>query len=75
MNDILIITGITEGERVRLTRLARGLRQVDLASLAKVNVCDVTALEKNRYLKEARKRKVLAILDLDNDSENESNDG
>ena len=48
MNDVFVVTGIIEGEKAWLTRLAKGLRQIDLASLAKVNVCDITALEKNR---------------------------
>ncbi|MFC2068248.1 hypothetical protein ACFLTP_04500 [Chloroflexota bacterium] len=71
MNDIFIVTGISEGEKARLTRLARGLRQIDLASLAKVNVCDVTALEKNRYLHRTRKHSILGALDLlDHGNEN-----
>lgn len=45
-NDIFVATGISEGEKARLTRLTKGLRQVDVASLAKVNVCDVTALKR-----------------------------
>ncbi len=70
MNDIFVVTGISEGEKARLTRLAKGLRQIDLASLAKVNVCDITALEKNRYLLRTRKRRILAVLGLlDNDNE------
>ena len=64
MNDVFVVTGITQGEKARLTRLAKGLRQIDVASLAKVNVCDVTALEKNRYLKRTRKRLILAVLGL-----------
>ena len=63
-NDIFVATNITEGEKARLTRLAKGLRQVDVASLAMVNVFDVTALEKDRYLKKTRKRHILAVLGL-----------
>lgn len=71
MNDVFVVTGISEGEKARLTRLAKGLRQIDLASLAKVNVCDITALEKNRYLPRTRKRRILAVLGLLDDN-NES---
>ena len=72
MNDIFIVTGISEGEKTRLTRLTKGLRQIDLASLAKVNVCDITALEKNRYLSRTRKRRILAVLGLlDDDRESD----
>jgi len=70
MNDIFIVTGISEGEKARLQRLVKGLRQIDLASLAKVNVCDITALEKNHYLPRTRKRRILGILGLlDDDHE------
>jgi transcriptional regulator with XRE-family HTH domain len=70
MNDVFVVTGISEGEKARLTRLAKRLRQIDLASLAKVNVCDITALEKNRYLPRTRKRRILAVLGLlDDDHE------
>jgi len=72
MNDVFVVTGISESEKARLTRLAKGLRQIDLASLAKVNVCDITALEKNRYLPQTRKRRILAVLGLlDDDHEHE----
>lgn len=54
--DIFVITGISEGEESRLARIAEGLRQVDIASLANVNVCDVTASEKDRYIKQTRER-------------------
>jgi len=64
MNDVFVVAGISEGGKARLTRLAKRLRQIDLASLAKVNVCDITALEKNRYLPRTRKRRILAVLDL-----------
>ena len=72
MNDVFAVTGITEGEKARLTRLAKRLRQIDVASLAIVNVCDITALEKNRYLSETRKRRILAVLGLlDDESESD----
>lgn len=72
MSDVFIVTGISEGEKARLTRLAKGLRQIDLASLAKVNVCDITALEKDRYLPRTRKRRILAFLGLlDNNHESD----
>ena len=71
-NDILILTGISEGQKVRLTRLSRGLRQVDVASMANVNTIDVTRLEKDRYVLPMRRKRILAVLDLldiDNESD------
>ncbi len=56
--DIFVITGISEGEESRLARIAKGLRQVDVASLVNVNVCDAAALEKDRHIKKTRKRNI-----------------
>jgi len=72
MNDIAVFTNLTEGQRVRLTRLSKGLRQIDLASLAKVNLADITAIEKDRYLQKTRKERILSALELlDNDNESD----
>lgn len=64
MSNIAVFTNLTEGQQVRLTRLSKGLRQIDLASLAKVNLGDITAIEKNRYLHKARKERILRVLGL-----------
>ena len=71
-NDILILAGISEGQKVRLTRLSRGLRQIDVASMAKVNTIDMTRLEKDRYMLPMRRKRILAVLDLlDDDNESD----
>ncbi len=71
-NDILILTGISEGQKIRLTRLSRGLRQIDVASMAKVNTIDVTRLEKDSYVLPTRRKRILAVLGLaDNDNESD----
>lgn len=72
-NDILILTDISEGQKARLTRLAKVLRQIDVASLAKVNTIDVTRLEKDRYVLPTRRKRILAVLGLLED-DNESDD-
>ena len=64
MNNISVFTNLTEGQQVKFARLAKGYRQVDLASIAKVNVGDVTAIEKDRFLKNTRREKILAALGL-----------
>jgi len=73
--DVFVATGLTEGEKARLTRLTLGLRQVDLASKAKVNVGDITALEKNRYLPKKRKHRILEVLGLDDGQVTSKPDG
>ena len=49
---------------MRLERLSRNWRQIDLASKAGVQLSDITAIEKDRYLSKNRKRKILQALGL-----------
>ena len=63
-SDVLVLTGISEGQRVRLTRLSKGLRQIDLASMAKVNPIDITRLENDRYVLPIRRKRILSALEL-----------
>lgn len=64
MNDVLILSGISGGQKIRLTRLARGLRQIDVASQANVQPIDITRLEKNRYVLPTRRKRILEVLGL-----------
>ena len=69
--DILVLTDVSEGLKIRLTRLAKGLRQIDVASQANVQPIDITRLEKGRYVLPTRRRRILAVLGLvDDDNEN-----
>ena len=67
--DILILTNVSLGERAKFVRLSKGLRQIDLAAQAKVNPMDITNLEHNRYVLPTRRKRILAVLGLDVDSE------
>jgi transcriptional regulator with XRE-family HTH domain len=67
--DILILTNVSLGERAKFIRLSKGLRQIDLAAQAKVNPMDITNLEHNRYVLPTRRKRILAVLGLDDDSE------
>lgn len=72
MGDIFIASGLTEGERIRLARLQKWMRQIDVASLASVTVAEVTSAEKDRYVTPERKDRILEVvglLDADNESE------
>lgn len=64
MKNFFITYDLTLGERVRLERLSRNWRQIDLASKAGVQLADITALEKDRFLSKNRKRKILLALGL-----------
>lgn len=64
MKNLFIAYDLTLGERVRLERLSRNWRQIDLASKAGVQLPDITSIEKDRYLSKNRKRKILQALGL-----------
>jgi len=65
-NEVFITLDLSEGQRIRLTRLAQNLRQVDVASLAGVTVSDVVNIEKDRFLPMVRREKILDVLGLNN---------
>ena len=69
--DILILSNITLGQKAKFVRLSKELRQIDLASLAKVNPLDITQLEHDRYVLPTRRKRILAVLGVDNDNEND----
>lgn len=68
---ICIFTDVSLGQQVRLTRLAQGLRQIDLASKAGVTVQEVIRLEKDSFVLLTQRKRILAILGLLDDG-NES---
>ena len=69
--DILVLTDISKGMKIRLIRLAKGLRQIDVASQANVQPIDITRLEKGRYVLPTRRKRILAVLGMDNDTESD----
>lgn len=62
--EVFIASGISEGEKIRLARLAKWYRQIDVASLAGVTVEDVTGVEKDRWIHEDKKERILRVLGL-----------
>lgn len=70
--DILVLTDISEGMKIRLIRLSKGLRQIDVASQANVQPIDITRLEKGRYVLPTHQKRILAVLGL-LEKDNESN--
>jgi len=63
-NKLFIAYDLTLGQTVRLERISRSWRQIDLASMAGVQLADITAVEKDRYLSKNRKNKILQTLGL-----------
>ncbi len=64
MSDVFILTDVSEGMKAKLTRIAKGLRQIDVAAAARVDTIDITRLEKNRYVLPTRRKRILACLGL-----------
>ena len=71
MADVFILTNVAEGMKVKLTRIAKGLRQIDVAAMARVDCIDVIRFEKGRYVLLMRQKRILEVLGL-LDNENES---
>ena len=65
--NILILSDITLGQKAKFVRLSKGLRQIDLASLAKVNPLDITQLEHDRYVLPTRRKRILQVLELEDE--------
>ncbi len=72
MSDVFILTDVSEGMKAKLTRVAKGLRQIDVAVAARVDTIDITRLEKDRYVLPTRRKRILAVLGLlDDDDESD----
>ena len=69
MTDVFIITGVSEGMKAKLTRIAKGLRQIDVAAAARVDTIDITRLEKGRYVLPTHRKRILAFLGMDSESD------
>ena len=64
MGSELYLQDLSEGQIVKHHRLARGLRQIDLASLAHCEPSDVIAVEKDRWVRPDIRVRILVALGL-----------
>lgn len=64
MADVFIVTNVAEGMKVKLMRISKGLRQIDVAAAARVDCIDIIRLEKDRYVLPMRRKRILAVLGL-----------
>jgi transcriptional regulator with XRE-family HTH domain len=62
-DEIVVINGVTLGEKIKLTRIAMHLRQLDLASQARCNLKDIQNCERDRFIL-VYKSKIRAILGI-----------
>lgn len=62
--DVIILEDLTWGRRVRLARVAKGLRQLDLASITGLNPPDISHIELDRSVYPWKLNRVLRALQL-----------
>lgn len=60
----IYLEGLTQGQVVKFHRLARNMRQIDLASSAHCEVSDVINLEKDRWVRPDISERILLALGL-----------
>jgi transcriptional regulator with XRE-family HTH domain len=63
--DVIVLEGLTLGRRVRLARIAKGFRQLDLASIARLPSADITNIELDRPVHRWKLKRVLEVLELE----------
>ena len=63
--EILFLDGISLGQRVRIARLLKRWRQVDLAQIAAVTQTNVSSLERGASVFPAARLRILNALDLE----------
>lgn len=63
-NEFFIATNVSPALLIRLERISRGWRQIDLARRAGVTQTEVSALERGLYIIPAARRRILEALDL-----------
>jgi transcriptional regulator with XRE-family HTH domain len=63
-NEFFIATNISPALKVRLERIRRQWRQVDLAEKAGVTQAEVSAFERGLYIIPSARHRVLIALDL-----------
>jgi hypothetical protein len=64
MSNLFILENVDESTKAKLTRIFKGMRQVDVAAAAHVDIVDVTGLEKGRFVLPTHKNRILKVLGL-----------
>ena len=69
MIDVLVLDHLSLGRRCRILRLAKGLRQDQVAHLAGVSPGRISAFERGLFVNREARRRILAALDISDDPE------
>jgi len=62
--DGMVLDNVSLGQRVRLARITKGMRQLDLASVTGLNPGDVVNIEHDRPVHYWKLRRVLDTLEI-----------
>ena len=62
---VIVLDDLTTGRRIRLARVALGLRQVDIAARAGVSPVDISNIELDRPIKRWKVKAILTVLGLE----------
>ena len=62
--NVIVLDDLTLGRRVRLARIAKGLRQLDVASITGLNPGDVCNVELDRPVHRWKLKRILDTLAL-----------
>ncbi len=63
--SVFVCTTDSPGKRIRLARIAAGLRQADVAWMANVTQHAVSAAERGKYVPPAWMERILSVLGLE----------
>ena len=63
--DVIVLDGLTLGKRVHLARIAKALRQIDVASMTGLNPGDISNVELDRPVHRWKLLRILAALELE----------
>ena len=60
---------LSTGRKVRILRVAHGMRQVDLASAARCTPADVSDLERDLHISKTARSRILKVLGIEDEAE------
>ena len=64
-SEFFIATNLNTGMLIRLERIRRGWRQIDLAEKADITQAEVSAFERGLYVTPAVRQRIAQTLDMD----------
>lgn len=63
--SVLVLDNLSLGRKIRLSRIAKGLRQIDLASITGLPPVDICYAELDRGIRRWKMQKIVQALELE----------